>query len=90
MNSDATRKLPDATAIAVAIVIETRARDLVEGFKVRRARPSKPGRMVGPFIFLDQVGPEISWKRSVRTACVEDRQNVSADVPSWRNISVLA
>ncbi|HEY0077330.1 MAG TPA: pirin family protein [Pyrinomonadaceae bacterium] len=40
-------------------VIETRARDLVEGFKVRRVLPSARRRMVGPFIFLDQMGPEI-------------------------------
>jgi redox-sensitive bicupin YhaK (pirin superfamily) len=53
------RKLPDATAGAVEIVIETRARDLVEGFKVRRALPSRRRRMVGPFIFLDQMGPEV-------------------------------
>ncbi len=41
------------------MLIETRARDLVEGFKVRRALPSARRRMVGPFIFLDQMGPEI-------------------------------
>lgn len=58
MNSDATRKLPDATT-TVETVIETRARDLVDGFKVRRALPSRQRRMVGPFIFLDQMGPEI-------------------------------
>jgi redox-sensitive bicupin YhaK (pirin superfamily) len=40
-------------------VIDTRARDLVEGFKVRRVLPSRQRRMVGPFIFLDQMGPEI-------------------------------
>ncbi len=59
MNSDATRKLPDATANAVELIIETRARDLVEGFKVRRVLPSRQRRMVGPFIFLDQMGPEV-------------------------------
>ncbi len=59
MNSDATRKQPDAAESAVELVIETRARDLVEGFKVRRALPSARRRMVGPFIFLDQMGPEI-------------------------------
>ncbi|MBD0369897.1 MAG: pirin family protein [Pyrinomonadaceae bacterium] len=47
------------TPTAVELVIETRARDLVEGFKVRRALPSARRRMVGPFIFLDQMGPEI-------------------------------
>ena len=43
----------------VEIVIDTRARDLVEGFKVRRVLPSRQRRMVGPFIFLDQMGPEV-------------------------------
>jgi hypothetical protein len=43
----------------VETVIETRARDLVDGFKVRRALPTARRRMVGPFIFLDQMGPEI-------------------------------
>ncbi len=59
MNSDATRKRPDATASAIELIIETRARDLVEGFKVRRVLPSRQRRMVGPFIFLDQMGPEV-------------------------------
>ena len=40
-------------------VIVTRQRDLVDGFKVRRALPSARRRMVGPFIFLDQMGPEV-------------------------------
>jgi hypothetical protein len=40
-------------------VVVTRVRDLVSGFKVRRALPSVRRRMVGPFIFLDQMGPEI-------------------------------
>ena len=40
-------------------VIVTRQRDLVDGFKVRRALPSSRRRMVGPFIFLDQMGPEV-------------------------------
>ena len=43
----------------VETVIDTRARDLVEGFKVRRVLPSRQRRMVGPFIFLDQMGPEV-------------------------------
>ena len=59
MNSDETTNLTDATTTAVEIVIETRARDLVDGFKVRRALPSRRRRMVGPFIFLDQMGPEV-------------------------------
>ena len=40
-------------------IISTRARELVEGFKVRRVLPSARRRMVGPFIFLDQMGPEV-------------------------------
>ena len=43
----------------IETVIDTRARDLVDGFKVRRALPSRQRRMVGPFIFLDQMGPEL-------------------------------
>jgi len=41
------------------IVIPVRTRDLVGGFKVRRVLPYSQRRMVGPFIFLDQMGPEI-------------------------------
>src|SRR5829696_1405684 len=44
---------------AVDIVIDSRVSELIEGFKVRRALPSARRRMVGPFIFLDQMGPEI-------------------------------
>lgn len=40
-------------------VIVTRVREIVDGFKVRRALPSARRRMVGPFIFLDQMGPEL-------------------------------
>ena len=57
MNSDASRN--ESGRGVVEMVIETRARDLVEGFKVRRALPSRGRRMVGPFIFLDQMGPEV-------------------------------
>ena len=39
--------------------VVTRLRDLVGGFKVRRALPSARRRMVGSFIFLDQMGPEV-------------------------------
>ena len=44
----------------IETIIETRERDLVDGFKVRRVLPSSRRRMVGgPFVFLDQMGPEI-------------------------------
>lgn len=38
-------------------VILPPVRDLGDGFKVRRALPSAHRRMVGPFIFFDQMGP---------------------------------
>lgn len=44
---------------ALDMVISTREREIVEDFRVRRALPSAKRRMVGPFIFLDQMGPEI-------------------------------
>jgi hypothetical protein len=41
---------------AIEQVIVPRARDL-GGFEVRRALPAIARRMVGPFVFLDQMGP---------------------------------
>ena len=41
---------------AIEAVIVPRARD-IGGFEVRRALPSARRQMVGPFIFLDQMGP---------------------------------
>jgi redox-sensitive bicupin YhaK (pirin superfamily) len=41
----------------VETLIVPPARDLGDGFTVRRALPSAQRRMVGPFIFLDQMGP---------------------------------
>ncbi len=41
---------------AVETVVVPRTRDL-GGFEVRRALPSIGRRMVGPFVFLDQMGP---------------------------------
>jgi redox-sensitive bicupin YhaK (pirin superfamily) len=44
---------------AVETIIVPRTRDLGEGFEVRRALPSVRRRMVGPFIFFDQMGPAL-------------------------------
>src|SRR2546428_12137292 len=44
-------------ASPIETVILPRTRDLGDGFEVRRALPSMRRRMVGPFIFLDQMGP---------------------------------
>lgn len=41
----------------VEAVILPPLRDLGDGFKVRRALPSAHRRTVGPFIFLDEMGP---------------------------------
>ena len=40
----------------VELVIEPRPRDL-GGFEVRRVLPYAQRRMVGPFVFLDHIGP---------------------------------
>lgn len=40
-------------------VVVPRTHELAEGFEVRRALPSRQRRMVGPFIFLDQMGPHV-------------------------------
>ncbi|HEV7893222.1 MAG TPA: pirin family protein [Pyrinomonadaceae bacterium] len=54
-----TARQPNPLPPTLETVVVTRVRDLVDGFKVRRVLPSARRRMVGPFIFLDQMGPEI-------------------------------
>jgi hypothetical protein len=49
----------DARNAALESVIMPRTRDLGDGFTVRRALPSAQRRMVGPFVFFDQMGPVI-------------------------------
>jgi redox-sensitive bicupin YhaK (pirin superfamily) len=41
----------------IETLIIPRTRDLGDGFEVRRALPAVERRMVGPFVFLDQMGP---------------------------------
>jgi redox-sensitive bicupin YhaK (pirin superfamily) len=43
---------------SIELVIRARTRDL-GGFEVRRVLPSPERRLVGPFIFLDQMGPAV-------------------------------
>nr|WP_314547559.1 pirin family protein [uncultured Massilia sp.] len=43
----------------VQTVVVPRTHDLGDGFEVRRALPHKERRMVGPFVFLDQMGPHV-------------------------------
>src|ERR1051325_4618703 len=51
MKTDSTSRLDD-----VEMAILPRVRDL-GGFEVRRALPSSKRQTVGPFIFVDQMGP---------------------------------
>jgi redox-sensitive bicupin YhaK (pirin superfamily) len=48
-------ELPPDGALEVVVVPPTH--DLGDNFEVRRALPSRQKRMVGPFVFLDQMGP---------------------------------
>ena len=44
---------------AIDIVVVPRAHELSDNFEVRRALPSRQRRMVGPYVFLDQMGPHV-------------------------------
>ncbi|MES2534604.1 MAG: pirin family protein [Pseudomonadota bacterium] len=50
-------ELPPDSALEVVVV--PRTHDLGDKFEVRRALPSTQRRMVGPFVFLDQMGPHV-------------------------------
>lgn len=47
----------DAAVPSLETVVVPRSSDLGGGFRVLRALPSSQRRMVGPFVFLDQMGP---------------------------------
>ncbi len=53
MNND------QAETSALEVVVVPRTHDLGDKFEVRRALPSTRHRMVGPFVFLDQMGPAV-------------------------------
>jgi len=55
MNESVATPTPGQTGIETVVV--PRASDLGGGFTVMRALPSAQRRMVGPFVFLDQMGP---------------------------------
>lgn len=44
---------------AIEVLVVPRTHDLGDDFQVRRALPSRQRRMVGPFVFLDQMGPHV-------------------------------
>jgi hypothetical protein len=48
---------PETAPVEMAIL--PRMRDLGDGFEVRRLLPFAKRRMVGPFIFLDEMGPTL-------------------------------
>lgn len=54
--TDPSDVLPDG---ALEVVVVPRTTDLGDHFEVRRALPSRQKRMVGPFVFLDQMGPHV-------------------------------
>lgn len=43
----------------VDVVVVPRTHELGDNFEVRRALPSRQRRMVGPYVFLDQMGPHV-------------------------------
>lgn len=47
------------SAESIQAVIIPRSSDLGDGFMVQRALPSAQQRMVGPFVFFDQMGPSL-------------------------------
>ena len=49
--------MSDEMESALEVVVVPRTHDLGDGFNVRRALPSRERRMVGPFVFFDQMGP---------------------------------
>jgi redox-sensitive bicupin YhaK (pirin superfamily) len=49
----------NSTASGIELVIVPPTHDLGGGFQVRRALPSTQQRMVGPFVFFDQMGPTV-------------------------------
>lgn len=58
MHTEHTSDSPPSS-IPVKTVIVPRTTDLGDGFSVRRALPSTERRMVGPFVFLDEMGPTV-------------------------------
>src|SRR5690554_5036297 len=50
---------PLADDSALEVVVVPRSHELSENFHVRRALPSRQRRMVGPYVFLDQMGPHV-------------------------------
>jgi redox-sensitive bicupin YhaK (pirin superfamily) len=61
MNTEYTNK-SRALSPSIEALIVPRTADLGDGFLVRRALPSAQRRMVGPFVFFDEMGPAVFEK----------------------------
>ncbi|HEX6929985.1 MAG TPA: pirin family protein [Gammaproteobacteria bacterium] len=59
MNREAPASENTAPADNVDVVVVPRSSDLGDGFVVQRALPAATRRMVGPFVFFDQMGPTV-------------------------------
>jgi redox-sensitive bicupin YhaK (pirin superfamily) len=59
MNEESRDRLSLSIGGVVDVVVVPRSSDLGDGFVVQRALPSAQRRMVGPFVFFDQMGPTI-------------------------------
>ena len=46
-----------ANPVSIETIVIPRTSDLGDGFTVRRSLPSAARRMVGPFVFFDEMGP---------------------------------
>lgn len=57
VNPDVEPDCKDGTVPAIELHIAARSRDLGDGFTVSRILPAVGRRMVGPFIFVDRMGP---------------------------------
>lgn len=44
---------------ALDVIVVPRTHELADNFEVRRALPTRQRRMVGPFVFFDQMGPQL-------------------------------
>src|SRR5438477_8920831 len=51
--------LPGTPGSTLETLVVPRTTDLGDGFTVRLALPSAQKRLVGPFVFLDQMGPAL-------------------------------
>ncbi|MEX0731264.1 MAG: pirin family protein [Aquisalimonadaceae bacterium] len=59
MSSESSGSPESGQGEGIETVVTPRTSDLGDGFTVQRALPSAQRRMVGPFVFFDQMGPAV-------------------------------